>query len=80
MLGPLSDYFGRRLIILVGLIIFLVGTLICSIASSPFTLLTSRLIAGIGAGSCGVLNRAIASDCFKGAEFSKAWSSIQQQH
>jgi DHA1 family 2-module integral membrane pump EmrD-like MFS transporter len=72
--GPLSDRYGRRLIILSGLIIFLVGTFICSIASSMSILLISRLTAGIGAGACGVLNRAIASDCFKGAEFSKAWS------
>jgi DHA1 family 2-module integral membrane pump EmrD-like MFS transporter len=72
--GPLSDRYGRRLIILSGMIIFLIGSFICSVASSLSILLISRLIAGIGAGACGVLNRAIASDCFKGAEFSKAWS------
>jgi MFS transporter, DHA1 family, 2-module integral membrane pump EmrD len=72
--GPLSDLYGRRLIILAGMIIFLIGSFVCSIASSSSILLTSRLIAGVGAGACGVLNRAIASDCFKGAEFSKAWS------
>lgn len=72
--GPLSDRHGRRSIILVGMLIFLIGNVICSLASSPTLLMASRLIAGIGAGACGVLNRAIASDCFKGAEFSKAWS------
>lgn len=72
--GPLSDRYGRRLIILLGMVIFLIGSFVCSIAASPGILLSSRLIAGIGAGACGVLNRAIASDCFKGAEFSKAWS------
>lgn len=72
--GPLSDRYGRRSIILLGLVIFLFGSLICSLASSPTILMLSRLVAGIGAGACGVLNRAIASDCFKGAEFSQAWS------
>jgi Bcr/CflA subfamily drug resistance transporter len=72
--GPLSDYYGRRVVILVGLLIFLLGTLVCGLATSPAALFMSRLVAGIGAGACGVLNRAIASDCFKGAEFSKAWS------
>lgn len=72
--GPLSDRYGRRSIILFGMIIFLLGSLVCSVATSPSALLISRLVAGIGAGACGVLNRAIASDCFKGAEFSKAWS------
>lgn len=72
--GPLSDRYGRRLIILLGMIIFLIGSFVCAIAVSHNILLVSRLIAGIGAGACGVLNRAIASDCFKGAEFSRAWS------
>ncbi|MBA3661683.1 MAG: multidrug effflux MFS transporter [Gammaproteobacteria bacterium] len=72
--GPLSDRYGRRTIILIGLGIFLTGSLICTLALSPMILLLSRLVAGIGAGACGVLNRAIASDCFKGADFSQAWS------
>lgn len=72
--GPLSDYFGRRIIILVGLSIFVVGNLTCALAWSPELLLVGRFIAGVGAGACGVLNRAIASDCFKGADFSRAWS------
>ena len=72
--GPLSDRYGRRLIILIGLCILIVGNMACAISNSHSILLLARLIAGVGAGSCGVLNRAIASDCFKGAEFSKAWS------
>lgn len=72
--GPLSDRYGRRTVILFGMIIFLMGSFICAVASSPTILLLSRFVTGIGAGACGVLNRAIASDCFQGAEFSKAWS------
>lgn len=72
--GPLSDYYGRRTVIISGLAIFIVGNLVCTLAATPNTLLAARLVAGIGAGACGVLNRAIASDCFQGAEFSKAWS------
>lgn len=72
--GPLSDRYGRRSIILSGITIFLIGTIICAMAANPTVLLTARLIAGIGAGACGVLNRAIASDCFKGQELSRAWS------
>lgn len=72
--GPLSDRYGRRIIIVLGMTIFFFGSLVCSFATSPIILLVSRLIAGLGAGACGVLNRAIASDCFEGADFSKAWS------
>jgi len=72
--GPLSDSFGRRKVLLVGLFIFLIGNVFCTFALTKQILFLGRLITGIGAGSCGVLNRAIASDCFKGREFSKAWS------
>ena len=72
--GPLSDYFGRRKVLILGMFIFLIGNILCANANSGTGLLFARLIAGIGAGSCGVLNRVIASDCFKGAAFAKAWS------
>lgn len=72
--GPLSDYFGRRKILIFGMGLFLIGNLLCAHANSGLFLLFSRLIAGIGAGSCGVLNRVIASDCFEGIAFAKAWS------
>src|SRR3990167_1594118 len=72
--GPLSDQYGRRRVILSGITIFLIGNMVCAIATNHIVLLIARLIAGIGAGACGVLNRAIASDCFKGQELSRAWS------
>lgn len=72
--GPLSDYFGRRKVLILGMGIFLVGNILCANANSGKSLLFARLIAGIGAGSCGVLNRVIASDCFEGVAFAKAWS------
>lgn len=72
--GPLSDHYGRRKILLIGLCIFLIGNIICATAISSHTLFLGRFLAGMGAGVCGVLNRAICSDCFHGADFSKAWS------
>lgn len=72
--GPLSDFYGRRRIMLVGLGIFILGNIACVFAPTHLMLLVARTIAGVGAGACGVLNRAIASDCFQGADFSKAWS------
>lgn len=72
--GPLADHFGRRKILLLGMGIFFVGNVLCANADSGSTLLWSRLIAGIGAGACGVLNRVIASDYFEGPAFAKAWS------
>lgn len=72
--GPLSDCFGRRKVLVFGMCIFLIGNILCANANSGTALLLARLVAGAGAGACGVLNRAIASDCFQGPAFAKAWS------
>ena len=72
--GPLSDRYGRKIILIGGLILFLIANTLCAFTKSLDTLLVARLLSGIGMGVCGVLNRAIACDCFSGAAFSKAWS------
>lgn len=72
--GPLSDRYGRRSILIIGLSIFLVANTLCAFSSSFAGLVIARFVSGLGIGASGVLNRAIASDCFKGAAFSKVWS------
>lgn len=72
--GPLSDVYGRKKVIILGLTIFAMGNFLCTVSHSKNLLVLGRLIAGIGAGACGVLNRAIANDLFTGEEFAKVWS------
>lgn len=72
--GPISDKFGRKPVLMTGFIIFLIANTCCVFSSSLSVLLIGRLFSGIGMGASGTLNRAIASDCFSGAAFSKAWS------
>lgn len=72
--GPLSDRYGRKPVLMIGFVLFLIANTLCALAQSLPVLLMARLLAGVGIGASGVLNRAIASDCFSGTEFSKAWS------
>src|SRR3990167_8516207 len=46
--GPLSDGFGRRIILIIGLVIFLIGSALCVFAWSINALLVGRLLQGIG--------------------------------
>lgn len=46
VLGPISDRFGRRLLLLCGGIVFIVSTLICAITHSIFLLLVARFFQG----------------------------------
>ena len=48
-LGALSDHIGRKPIILMGLIIFILGSLVCAFSHSIFLMILGRLLQGVGA-------------------------------
>jgi len=67
VLGPLSDRFGRRPILLAGCGLFAGAGIGCAVASSLPVLLLWRLLEGIGAGAGSTLSLAIVRDLFDGA-------------
>jgi DHA1 family 2-module integral membrane pump EmrD-like MFS transporter len=67
--GPLSDIYGRRLVILVGLSIFFIANLLAVFATTFGVFLSSRILQGIGIGCGDTMGRAILCDCFKANEF-----------
>jgi DHA1 family bicyclomycin/chloramphenicol resistance-like MFS transporter len=60
--GPISDRFGRRPVLLIGLGMFLAGTLLCGAAWSLPALVCGRVLEGCGACAGIVLSRAIIRD------------------
>ncbi|WP_340614206.1 MFS transporter [Xenorhabdus thailandensis] len=69
--GPLSDYYGRRPIVLIGLIIFLFGNFICFLATSGVVFLIGKVITGLGVGCVGPIARSIARDLSSGKNLLK---------
>lgn len=70
--GPLSDYFGRKPLLLLGLFIFLLSSLACAFTvTSAYELIACRIIQGLGAGCCFVLASAILSECFEGKQLAR---------
>ena len=68
LFGPLSDRYGRKNILLIGLSFFLVGSFIAVFSSNITQLLIARACQGIGA-CAGVLSAfSIARDCFEAEE------------
>jgi MFS transporter, DHA1 family, multidrug resistance protein len=62
--GSLSDRYGRRPVLLGGLLLFVVGSALSAIAGSVAVLIAGRLLQAVGAG-CGLtLSRAIARDAY----------------
>ena len=63
--GPLSDRFGRRPVLLAGLMTFLVGTLLCGAAPTLEWLILGRVLQALGACAGVVLSRAIIRDVYE---------------
>jgi DHA1 family bicyclomycin/chloramphenicol resistance-like MFS transporter len=60
--GPLSDRFGRRPTLLLGLGIFLFGSLLCVLAHNVEMLIAARVIQAAGGAAGMVIARAVARD------------------
>jgi DHA1 family bicyclomycin/chloramphenicol resistance-like MFS transporter len=62
--GSLSDRYGRRPVLLGGLMLFVIGSALSALATSVALLIAGRFVQAVGAG-CGLtLSRAIARDAY----------------
>jgi DHA1 family bicyclomycin/chloramphenicol resistance-like MFS transporter len=62
--GPLSDRFGRRPVLLVGLAIYVVASIVCMLAPSVPVLVVARFVQAVGACVGPVLGRAVVRDVY----------------
>jgi len=77
--GPMSDVFGRRPVLLSGLLIALLGLILAVTHADSFNwLLAGRFVQGLGAGSVAVLARATIRDSYQSHHLVKAmtWVAI----
>jgi EmrB/QacA subfamily drug resistance transporter len=69
--GKLADLFGRKPVMLVGIGLFLLGSLLCGAAWSMPALIAFRALQGLGAGAVQPMSLTIAGDLFSTAERGK---------
>lgn len=74
--GPFADRFGRRPVLVVGLGVFVVGTLACAVAPSLEVLLASRAVQATGAAAALVVSRAATRDSFEGPELARVLATV----
>lgn len=73
--GKLSDMYGRRVMLLVSLILFLLGTALCALSRNFVTFVAARSILGLGQGALAPLCFSVLGDLFEPAERSK-WGGL----
>lgn len=74
--GALSDFHGRRLPLLIGLLIYAIASVLCAFSTSIEVLVALRFIQGL-AGSAGiVISRAIVRDMYSGPELTKFFAML----
>lgn len=74
--GPLTDRFGRKRVLGVSIVIYILGAIGSALAPSLGLLLVARFVWGIGAAGSRVVATAVVRDLFEGAEMAKAMSQI----
>ncbi len=62
--GKLADLYGRRSVLLVGISIFLLGSILCGFAWSMPALIAFRLIQGLGAGAIQPVSITVIGDLY----------------
>lgn len=75
--GPLSDKFGRKKILLIGMIIYTIGSFLCLISTNVYLLISSRIIQAIGSGAAVAVATAMMKDVYTGKKLVAMLATVQ---
>jgi MFS transporter, DHA1 family, multidrug resistance protein len=74
--GPLSDKYGRKRILVIGVPLYVVSSVLCMISRNVFQLIAARIFQAIGAGAAMAVTMAIVKDVFPGKKRERAFALI----
>lgn len=76
LVGPLSDRFGRKIVLQAGNMLFLLASAACAVAPSIGVLIVARALQGAGACVPVAVGRAVVRDVHRGDEAARALAAI----
>jgi DHA1 family bicyclomycin/chloramphenicol resistance-like MFS transporter len=76
LVGPLSDSWGRRPLLVGGLVVYVGGSVLCLVSPSVEWLIAARTAQSLGAAAAAVLSRAIVRDGFEGNAMTRALTTL----
>lgn len=74
--GPITDRYGRKRVLSVSIVIYVIGAIASALAPSLGALLVARFVWGVGAAGARVVATAVIRDLFEGVEMAQAMSQI----
>src|SRR3981189_44167 len=74
VMGPLSDRFGRRPVLLGGMTVYCIASLLAIATPSFETLLLARALQGLGTSATRVIATSIVRDCYAGRRMASVMS------
>ncbi len=76
VVGPLSDAYGRKPVIFVGYVVFVVGCILSISSTDLTTMLTGRFLQGVGAAAPRVVGTSLVRDGYVGRSMARIMSVI----
>src|ERR1700759_4364642 len=74
VMGPLSDRFGRRAVLIDGMALYCIASIVAVTAQSFETLLLARVLQGLGTSATRVIATSIVRDCYAGRRMASVMS------
>jgi DHA1 family bicyclomycin/chloramphenicol resistance-like MFS transporter len=74
--GPLSDKYGRKRILVIGVPLYVVSSVFCMLSRNVFQLIAARIFQAIGAGAAMAVTMAIVKDVFPGRKRERTFALV----
>jgi len=74
--GPISDRFGRRPMLIYGILVFILGSVVCVMAPTMEILIAGRIAQAVGAAASLVVARAVVRDSFDGDQLQRVMALV----
>ncbi|MFE3687847.1 Bcr/CflA family multidrug efflux MFS transporter [Streptomyces sp. NPDC059095] len=76
VVGPMSDKWGRRRPLLIGMVVYVLATAVCAFAPNVELLISFRLLQGLAGAAGIVIARAVVRDLYDGVEMARFFSTL----
>jgi DHA1 family bicyclomycin/chloramphenicol resistance-like MFS transporter len=74
--GPLSDKYGRKPILVIGVPLYVVSSVFCMLSQNVYQLIAARIFQAIGAGAAMAVSMAIVKDVYPGKKREKTLALV----